>query len=114
MNPTRPCKIVPHSDIQRGGTTSEEPCNAYKNRDTYLGTWNARNLYSGEALEILNHELDRSPLDIVALQEVRWPGEVNQKFRNVTLFYGGSETVHLGTGFLFHNKIPSAIKDQVC
>ncbi|PSN36926.1 hypothetical protein C0J52_13906 [Blattella germanica] len=45
-------------------------------------TWNVRTLYSSGALEILTRELDRTGLDIVALQEVRWPGEGNGKLTN--------------------------------
>ena len=50
-------KIDPHLDF-RAGTTSEDPRKVYKNRDTYLGTWTIRTLYSGGALEILNQKLD--------------------------------------------------------
>ena len=39
------------------------------------------------------------------------PGEGSQKSGNFTLFYVGNETAHLGTGFLFSNRILSAIKD---
>ena len=45
-------------------------------------------------------ELDQSPLDLVALQEVRWPGEGSQESGSFTLFYGGAERTEFGTGFL--------------
>ncbi|PSN42499.1 hypothetical protein C0J52_09787 [Blattella germanica] len=86
-------KIVPQSDL-RAGTTSGNLWQRTKHRDIFLGTWNVRTLYSSGALEILTRELDRTGLDIVALQEIRWPGE--GKF---------------GTGFLVRRNILSAIRD---
>ena len=41
----------------------------------FIGTWNVRTLYSSGALEILTRELDQSPLDVVALQEVYYTGD---------------------------------------
>ena len=63
-------KVVPHS-VLRAGTTSGNPWQRLKHRDIFIGTWNVRTLYSSGALEILTRELDQSPLDIVALQEVK-------------------------------------------
>ncbi|PSN29055.1 hypothetical protein C0J52_27129 [Blattella germanica] len=82
-----------------------------KHRDIFLGTWNDRTLYSSGALEILTRELDRTGLDIVALQEVRWPGEGNQKSGKCTLYYGGATKPEFGTGFLVRRSILSAIRD---
>ena len=52
------------------------------------------------ALEILSQELDRSLLDVLTLQEVRWPGEGNKESGNITLFHGVTEPDHLGTSQL--------------
>ena len=82
---------------------AEYPIKVYKNRDTYIDTWTIRTLHSSGALDILRQEFDRSPLDAVALQEVRWPGEWSQK-------YGGTETADPGTGFLFRDRIFSDFK----
>ena len=78
-------KIVPQSDL-RAGTTSGNSWQRIKHRDMFLGTWNVRTLYSSGALEILTRELDRTGLDIVALQEVRWPGEGSQESGKFTLY----------------------------
>ncbi|PSN55555.1 hypothetical protein C0J52_12130 [Blattella germanica] len=91
-------KIVPQSDL-RAGTNK------------FLGTWNVRTLYSSGALEILTRELDRTGLDIVALQEVRWPGEGSQESEKFTLYYGGATKPEFGTGFLVRRSILSAIRD---
>ncbi|PSN35187.1 hypothetical protein C0J52_22574 [Blattella germanica] len=103
-------KIVPQSDL-RAGTTSGNSWQRIKHRDIFLGTWNVRTLYSSGALEILTRELDRTGLDIVALQEVRWPGEGSQESRKFTLYYGGATKPEFGTGFLVRRSILSAIRD---
>ncbi|PSN41362.1 hypothetical protein C0J52_19113 [Blattella germanica] len=73
----------------RAGTTSRNSWKRVKHREIFLGTWNVRTLYSSGALKILTRELDRTGLDIVALQEVRWPGEGSQESGKFTLYYGG-------------------------
>ncbi|PSN37502.1 hypothetical protein C0J52_26535 [Blattella germanica] len=88
-------KIVPQSDL-RAGTTSG---NSWQ-RDHGTG-----------ALEILTRELDRTGLDIIALQEVRWPGEGSQESGKFTLYYGGATKPEFGTGILVRRSILSAIRD---
>ncbi|PSN38267.1 hypothetical protein C0J52_16903 [Blattella germanica] len=68
-------------------------------------------LYSSRALEILTLDLDRTGLDIVALQEVRWPGEGSQESGKFTLYYGDATNPEFGTGFLVRRNILSAIRD---
>ncbi|PSN48395.1 hypothetical protein C0J52_18520 [Blattella germanica] len=83
-----------------------------KHRDIFLGPWNVRTLYSSGALEILTRELDRTGLDMVALQEVRWPGEgVTEESGKFTLYYVGATKPEFGTGFLVRRNILSAIRD---
>ena len=79
-------KTVPHS-VLRAGTTSGNPWQWHKHRDIFPGTWNVRILYSSGALEILTRELDQTPLDVVALQEVRRQGEGSQESGSFSLFY---------------------------
>ncbi|PSN48471.1 hypothetical protein C0J52_11717 [Blattella germanica] len=81
-----------------------------KHRDIFLETWNVRTLYSSGALEILTRELDRTGLDIVALHELRWPGEGSQESGKFTLYYGGATKPEFGTGFIVRRSILSAIK----
>ncbi|PSN48305.1 hypothetical protein C0J52_03403 [Blattella germanica] len=103
-------KIVPQLDLWVG-TSSGNSWQRVKHRDIFLGTWNVRTLYSSGALEILTWELDRTGLDIVALQEVRWPEEGSQESRKFTLYYGGATKPEFGTGFLVRRSILSAIWD---
>ncbi|PSN43959.1 hypothetical protein C0J52_12363 [Blattella germanica] len=88
-------KIVPQSDLREGTTSG----NSWQ-RQHGIG-----------ALEILTRELDRTGLDIVALQEVRWPEEGSQESGKFTLYYGGATKPEFGTGFLLRRNILSAIRD---
>ena len=103
-------KIVCHS-VLRAGTTSGNPWQRLKHRDIFIGTWNVTTLYSSGALEVLTQELDQSPLDVVALQEVIWPGEGSQESGSFTLFYGGPERPEFGTSFLVRRRILSTIQE---
>ena len=103
-------KVVPHSVLQ-AGTTSGNSWQRLKHRDIFLGTWNVRTLYSSGALDILTRELHQSPMDVVALQEVRWPGEGSQQTGSFALFYSGADRPEFGTGFLVRRRILSAIRE---
>ena len=82
-------KLLPHSDIRRGGVFLEEVLRSRKrNRDVLLGTWNVRSLYSAGALMAAARELARYKLDLVGVQEVRWEKEGTVKAGDYSFFYG--------------------------
>ena len=56
-------------------------------------------------------ELARYKLDLVGVQEVRWEKEGTVKAGDYSFFYGkGNENHQLGTDFLVHHRIVSAVK----
>ena len=57
------------------GTTSGDSWRKLKIRDLGIGTWNVRSLNTAGGLKSVANEVKRYNVDIVALQEVRWPGE---------------------------------------
>lgn len=77
------------------------------NNGLRFGTWNIRTLYRAGALQTLTNELKRYRMDIVALQEIRWTGNGEQKLDDYMLLYGGNTTERheLGTGFMIKRKL---------
>jgi hypothetical protein len=93
-----------------------------ENKRLSIGTWNIRTLFKPGALRILIDEVTRYNLPIVALQDMRWPGKVNIKSENYTIFYSGTENDNHenGVGFLINDSILSnmkkftAINERLC
>lgn len=77
-----------------------------------IGTWNIRILFKPGALKILFDELTRYNIPMVALQEVRWPGNGSAKSGSHTIFYSGSKSNkhEYGVGFLVSDSILPNIK----
>jgi hypothetical protein len=59
----------------------------------------------------VSKELLKYKLDLVGVQEVTWDGGGTEPAGECTFFYGkGNENHELGTDFLMHKKILSAVK----
>jgi hypothetical protein len=105
-------KLLPSSDLRGGGGFLEEVSRSRKrNRDILLDTRNVRSLYRAGSLMAAATELARYKLDLVGVQEVRWNKEGTVKVGDYSFFYGkGNGNHQLGTGFLVHHRIVSAVK----
>jgi exonuclease III len=78
-----------------------------------FGTWNMRSLYGSGSLMTVARELARQKIDLVGLQEVRWDKGRTVTAGDYTFLYGkGNESHELGTGFIVHQRIVSAIKRE--
>jgi exonuclease III len=79
--------------------------------DMRFGTWNMRNFYRAGSLMTLSRELYRYRLDLLGVQEVRWEGSGTVPAGEQPLFYEKEKENHeLGTGFLVHKRIISAVR----
>jgi len=76
-----------------------------------LSTWNVRSLCSAGSLTAAARELARHKLDFVGVEEVRWDKGGHGKSSGLGFFYEkGNENHQLGTEFLLHNRIVSAVQ----
>ncbi len=103
-------KLVPRSGL-RVGTALGDSWRKLKYRDLNIGTWNVRSLNTAGGLKSVANEVNGYNLDVVALQEVRWPGEGSMRGGKYTIWYAGSGNHCLGTGFLIRNRLLSALRD---
>ncbi|KAF0682285.1 craniofacial development protein 2-like, partial [Aphis craccivora] len=87
-----------------------------------IGTWNIRTLNKPGALQCMLDTTQNYNIAILALQEVRWPGEGNIKKDDKTIFYSGNRNgkYENGVGFavsepiLTHVKTFQAINERIC
>jgi hypothetical protein len=78
--------------------------------DMRFGLWNVRGLYRTGSLMTVSRELSKHNLDLVGVK-VRWEGDCTEPAGEYTFLYGnGNENHELGTGFLVHKRIISAVK----
>jgi exonuclease III len=76
-----------------------------------FGMWNIRSLYKVSSLMTVLRALSRHKLDLVGVQEVKWKGSGTTPAGEYTFFYEkGNENCELGTGFIVHKGIISAVK----
>jgi hypothetical protein len=75
-----------------------------------FGTWNVRSLYRVGSIVTAAKELSKYKLQLVGVQEVRWERVDTERTGEYTFFSGkGKENRELGTGFIVHNGMISAV-----
>jgi exonuclease III len=82
QKPSKPRKLIDNLNNRLGNRTG----NAEILR---IGTWNIRTLYKPGSLQYVLKEISRYNVDIMGLQEIKWPGSGNLKSRNMTVFFSG-------------------------
>ncbi|OXU28738.1 hypothetical protein TSAR_000204 [Trichomalopsis sarcophagae] len=79
-------------------------------KDLRVGTSNVRSLYRAGAFKELVKEADGYSLDLVTIQESRWPDGGVLASGNFTYLYGADSGGSLGTGFLISKSIIHSVK----
>jgi len=78
-----------------------------KTDNLYIGMWNIMTLLKPGKLQELVDEIAKTQIEILALQEVRWPGKGQINKKDYLFYYSGTKekTGQAGTGFLLMKKI---------
>jgi hypothetical protein len=87
-----------------------------------IGTWNVKTLLKSSKMQELAEELAKTQLEIVAVQETRWPGTGLIKRKDFSLYYRGTKVPigQAGTGFILLEGIINnvigfeAINERLC
>jgi hypothetical protein len=75
-----------------------------------FGKWRVRSLCRACSRTTVARELVRCELDLVSVREVRWGKRENGTARGYNFFCGnGNSNYQLGTGFVVHHRILSAV-----
>jgi hypothetical protein len=79
--------------------------------DMRFGIWHVRRFHRTVALKRVARELGKYKLQLMDVKEVRWKKEGPERAEDYTFFYGQGNGDHqLGTGFLVHKRIVSAVR----
>jgi len=78
-----------------------------KTDNLYTGTWNIMTLLEPGKLQELVDEIAKTQIEILTLQEVRWPGKGQINKKDYLFYYSGTKekTGQAGTRFLLMKKI---------
>ncbi|XP_008179495.1 uncharacterized protein LOC103307682 [Acyrthosiphon pisum] len=87
-----------------------------------LGSWNVRTLNTPGALQYVLDTVRSYKIQLLALQEVRWPNKGSVTKENMTLFYSGTDNgaQENGVGIIVHDcllphvKIFEPVNDRIC
>ncbi|KAL4148527.1 hypothetical protein QTP88_002756 [Uroleucon formosanum] len=77
-----------------------------------ITTWNTLSLYRTGACQNLTDVLDTYGIQIIALQEIRWPGKGQLKVGKYIVYFSGMEERHaFGCGLAVHESLKPYVKE---
>jgi exonuclease III len=82
-----------------------------RTQDIRIGTWNARTLNRPGALQEMKEEMVKYEIDILAIQETRWPSEGILCQRDATFYYTKSKQEMYGVAFVVNKRTQEEIID---
>ena len=86
-----------------------------KTDNQYIGTWNVMTLLKPGKVQELAEEIAKTQIEILAIQEVRWPGKGQINKKDYIFYYSGTKEKidQTGRGFLLMKKIQTYIISYV-
>lgn len=93
------------------GLLNRRPQLRNRTNELNFATWNVRTLYRPGALEELKEQATKYKIDLIALQEVRWPNTGFIQHRTHSMFHTASKGGLFGTGFLVYKSLRDNIID---
>ena len=85
------------------GLSEKRPGNRTRTmKNLSMATWNVKTMSQPGKMNEIADEIKKFKINILAVQETRWPGQGRIDKRDYTMFYSGSEarTGQCGTGFM--------------
>jgi len=110
---TQPCKnYIAKKSQQKENSGLIKGCrprhvSRNKTDNLYIGMWNDMTVLKLGKLQELMDEIAKTQIEILALQEVRWPGKGQINKKDYLFYYSGTKekTGQAGTGFLLMTKM---------
>ena len=70
-----------------------------------VGTWNVRTLYQNGNLENVKQEMIQLNINILGINEMRWPSNGDFMIENFKMIYAGGDNHEKGVGLLLDNNM---------
>lgn len=114
-------KIAPHSDFRAGAAPILKKFRKRRHGGMKIGAWNVRTLLDRDRIQrperrsaIVDREIAKYKLDIVALSETRYHGTGQLQEKNYTIFWSGKEQNqprHNGVAIAICNELAKELKE---
>lgn len=110
----------PRTPYTKDSQTGKGNRNIIRNLRIYI--WNIKTIFKSGSMNVIINKITKYNLNIVVLQEIKWPGNGSFKHKETTIFYSGCEdSKHaFGVGFMLNNRLLEnvkrfeAINERIC